>query len=1128
MRSASLPREAEYIKQFADKWQKKGRGQYVCLSPLRTERTPSFYVWEGGRSGWHDFGTGESGDLFKFVERKNNCSFREAVDELARFCGLPTWDERAKTFTGPTVSAEELMKLWNKETTDRQIFQALTDIIYVCHAALPDKIRDYLNDNYGLDDEFIDLEKIGYCPAGLWKGREILLPQHSDEVLLATGFFHKESGTPIFSQRIIFPYWKDSVCRYAIARQHNFGLPPEFVEEKEWDKAKYKKLSTFDPEKRPYVAKCINNDILWGEDCLRNARGQVVYVTEGVTDAAMLRQIGFNAISPVTIRFRQQDIDKITSLLVKAGVKEVVILNDADVIMDKRTGQERYPGLEGAKQMAAELWRAKIKVRIGRLPKPENVQKIDVNEVGRDAYRRGGETEALETFRKITAEAELYPDFLVSQLGGDKELVTNEALGEALKGLAAVAVDLTKLQQADLLNRVWAKTPKTADRGEAKKAFKAAVQDETVKRNAKMRAETADPEPTTGGNGQAAQPVAKKPRKPAGKMGKVVGEEFGYYESGTGEDAERISTFSLALRRRVFVDEQTGDLLSCRVISIDGDTLRDEWVVPRTAWHSKKSFLNSFTDTMMQWTGDDNDVQRVAEILTHAADYKTVPRCGSTSFLGRYGEGSKVRFVLTAGAIDASGTWMENPDVLYAAKGGPTILERLSYKKSPIDTPEIRQLAKRFFEEVTIIHEPIAMTAIVGWWMSSLFRPFLMKKLKGHPILNVFAKPGSGKTSLLSCIWPAFAGVTQTEALSCASTDFMLILNMSSSNAVGLWYDEYRNDTVSAKFHSFIRNVYNGSTESRGRPNQDSTNYIMLAPVCISGETQMCPDQAMIERCAYVGLDGNWIREHPENKKRWDYFKDQPWYSIAPFLQAWSLRVNPETILGQAQILTRRTIALLGRTNLQDRVLNMLVAISFGLIAFSELTTELEATVPAYDLVSVFRELLSHSLDEDASGTLGYYVRDNFDDFLVDASTMANLRLIQEETHYVEINRKICLWVPGIEAVRSEWRRGQNLPMTSPGARALKKIAGEKLRLPGTYITAVNKQVSMDTEEAYKKTPGTDRGEARPYCIEFDPSLVPSALGLNPFPVEKSRLWGKKQMAVDKYIAEKEAKEKTN
>ena len=758
VRSAALPREAEYIKQFAQKWQKKSRGQYVCLSPLRTERTPSFYVFEGGnRSGWHDFGTGESGDLFSFVEKKNGCSFKEAVDELARFCGLPTWEERAKAFTGAAaVDPEELLKLWNRETTDRQIFQALTDIIYLCHAALPDSIRDYLNDNYGLDDEFIDLEKIGYCPAGLWKGREQLLPQYTDEILLATGFFHKESGTTVFSQRIVFPYWKDSVCRYAIARAHHHGLPPEAVTLPEWDKAKYKKLPTFDPEKRPYVAKCINNDILWGEDCLRSVRGQVVYITEGVTDAAMLKQLGFNVLSPVTIRFRQQDVEKITKLLIAAGVKEVVILNDADVTQDKRTGQDRFPGLEGAKAMAAELWRAKIRVRIGRLPKPEGVQKVDVNEIGRDAYQRGGETEALETFRAITSAAETYPEFLVSELGADGQPITNEALGESLKNLAAIAVNMTPLQQADLIEKVFAKVPKAAKK-EAKKTFYAAVREETVKQNLKVAATATDGTP-------ASEPT--KRQKTSGRMrGVVISEEIGFYERVSGDgQKEDISTFSLVLRKRI---AGTPNLLMCRVIGVDGETLADDWVIPKKAWLGKRSFWDSFPNAQMQWTGDDDDVQRVYSSLTRSEVYNATAVIKSTGVLGRHGDGDKLRFVLPAGTLDRNG-WMKDSDLAYEPTGDSNLHKRLPAVQTPIDSPEVRVLLKMYLEEVTTLHEPVAMATMLGWWMSTLFRPVIMRKLGGHPILNVFGRAGSGKTSILSrAFWPAFTGVLQYDPLTC-------------------------------------------------------------------------------------------------------------------------------------------------------------------------------------------------------------------------------------------------------------------------------------------------------------------------------------------------------------------------
>lgn len=59
-----------------------GTGTFVGLCPFHDEKTPSFSV-RPGLGVWHCFGCGAGGDVFKYVEQKENIDFREAVELLA-------------------------------------------------------------------------------------------------------------------------------------------------------------------------------------------------------------------------------------------------------------------------------------------------------------------------------------------------------------------------------------------------------------------------------------------------------------------------------------------------------------------------------------------------------------------------------------------------------------------------------------------------------------------------------------------------------------------------------------------------------------------------------------------------------------------------------------------------------------------------------------------------------------------------------------------------------------------------------------------------------------------------------------------------------------------------------------
>lgn len=75
--------------------QKSGRS-FKGLCPFHTEKTPSFYVFPE-RGNWRCFGTcGEGGDIFTFVQKRENTDFRGALRILAAEAGVELTPEDAR------------------------------------------------------------------------------------------------------------------------------------------------------------------------------------------------------------------------------------------------------------------------------------------------------------------------------------------------------------------------------------------------------------------------------------------------------------------------------------------------------------------------------------------------------------------------------------------------------------------------------------------------------------------------------------------------------------------------------------------------------------------------------------------------------------------------------------------------------------------------------------------------------------------------------------------------------------------------------------------------------------------------------------------------------------------------
>ena len=66
---------------------KRAGGGYMACCPFHHEKTPSFSI-QPEKGFYHCFGCGESGDVFKFVQRQEGLGFMEAVKKLAERCGV--------------------------------------------------------------------------------------------------------------------------------------------------------------------------------------------------------------------------------------------------------------------------------------------------------------------------------------------------------------------------------------------------------------------------------------------------------------------------------------------------------------------------------------------------------------------------------------------------------------------------------------------------------------------------------------------------------------------------------------------------------------------------------------------------------------------------------------------------------------------------------------------------------------------------------------------------------------------------------------------------------------------------------------------------------------------------------
>lgn len=86
----------EYISQFCDP-QERSDGEYWCLSPIKSENTPSFSI-NPDMQRFYDFSSGQGGDVLDFIRAYYHCDFWQGLRILKSYAGI-TDDDTESTPT---------------------------------------------------------------------------------------------------------------------------------------------------------------------------------------------------------------------------------------------------------------------------------------------------------------------------------------------------------------------------------------------------------------------------------------------------------------------------------------------------------------------------------------------------------------------------------------------------------------------------------------------------------------------------------------------------------------------------------------------------------------------------------------------------------------------------------------------------------------------------------------------------------------------------------------------------------------------------------------------------------------------------------------------------------------------
>jgi DNA primase len=290
---------------------KSGRN-YTALCPFHSEKTPSFVVFPETQT-WHCFGAcATGGDIFTFIQKRENLDFPEALRLLAQRAGMALEPPSEKK------TAEEQLKqrLLEINAAAAQYFHDL-----LLTADQGEIARNYLAKR-GINEETIGRFQLGYA-LDSWQALSdhLRMRGYQQEDLLAAGLvIEREDGSGTYDRfrgRLIIP------IRDVRGRVIGFGA------------------RTLDPEgmpkymNSPQTPLFNKSGVLFGLDMAKGAiRAQgLAVIVEGYMDVLQAHQAGIgNVVASMGTALTEEQLR-----LLKRMTKNFALALDADAAGDQAT-----------------------------------------------------------------------------------------------------------------------------------------------------------------------------------------------------------------------------------------------------------------------------------------------------------------------------------------------------------------------------------------------------------------------------------------------------------------------------------------------------------------------------------------------------------------------------------------------------------------------------------------------------------------------------------------------------------------------------------------------------------------------------------------------------------------------
>ena len=295
----------DFVQLVSETVELRQRGQeFWGCCPFHGEKTPSFKV-NPATGLWHCFGCGEGGDVFSYVQRRENLEFPDAIRYLADRAGIELAEEHGGQ-RGPRKT---------------RLMEALGEAESYYHLMLmrgrgegPDSARRYLSGR-GFGSDVCRRWGLGYAPGHGQLVAQLRAKGFSAAELVSADLAYERSGrlTDRFYDRVMFPI-HDEMGRAIAFGGRILGAKREGV-------AKYvntRDTAAFNKGKHLFAYDRAKESMA--------ATGEAI-VCEGYTDVIAMHEAGFtNTVAALGTAFRLDHV----RLMERQRVSKIICMFDGD------------------------------------------------------------------------------------------------------------------------------------------------------------------------------------------------------------------------------------------------------------------------------------------------------------------------------------------------------------------------------------------------------------------------------------------------------------------------------------------------------------------------------------------------------------------------------------------------------------------------------------------------------------------------------------------------------------------------------------------------------------------------------------------------------------------------------